>query len=416
MRVSGWTILTMNTRRHTGFRPLLLGLVLLANVLISPHSQGDDNDAANALLLRSICPAGFTLEPADGCQLNSRYNQYASPHNSGVGGLRAGLPALRDGFQPKVIDLGRYLFFDPILSADKTIACSSCHDPQLGFADGLGRAQGINGAVLDRSAPSLWNIGFFRTLLWDGSKEKLETQLLGPLYSDKEMGNRPDRVLSDLNANENYRRLFADAFETPTIELEQVYTALTAFEASLVSLNSRYDFYAHGVHSALAPSELEGLNIFRSFVSRCGECHTPPLFSNQQIAIIGVPEPEGRPFDPGASATSGIPSQRGGFRVPSLRNIAKTAPYMHQGTFKTLRETVAFYNGGRGHAVPEDENLLIHWHIWEPDLREEELDRLVDFLHALTDEGFMPEIPTVVPSVLRPGEAKHHSTLTSRQQ
>ena len=159
MRVSGWTILTMNTRRHTGFRPLLLGLVLLANVLISPHSQGDDNDAANALLLRSICPAGFTLEPADGCQLNSRYNQYASPHNSGVGGLRAGLPALRDGFQPKVIDLGRYLFFDPILSADKTIACSSCHDPQLGFADGLGRAQGINGAVLDRSAPSLWNIG-----------------------------------------------------------------------------------------------------------------------------------------------------------------------------------------------------------------------------------------------------------------
>ena len=193
-----------------------------------------------------------------------------------------------------------------------------------------------------------------------------------------------------------------------------VYEALTAFESSLVSLNSRFDFYAHGAHSALAPSELEGLNVFRSFVSRCGECHTPPLFTNQQIAIIGVPEPDGRPFDPGAGATSGIPEQRGGFRVPSLRNIARSAPYMHQGNFETLRETVGFYNKGRGHAVPEDESLLIHWHIWDPNLRDEELDRLVDFLHALTDEGFMPEIPTRVPSGLPPGRAFKAQALTVR--
>jgi cytochrome c peroxidase len=344
--------------------------------------------------LATTCPAGFKLTEERRCELNSLYDNYRSPLDSGVGGPRAGLPKIRDGFSPQVIDLGRYLFFDPLLSADNSIACSSCHDPDYGFADGLGRARGINKAMLDRSAPSLWNIGFFDTLLWDGSKSSLEEQLIGPLYADNEMGNRPDQLIADLRSNAIYQDLFTVAFGPGEIQLDQVYTAITAFESSLVSLNSRYDF--------------------RSFVSRCGECHTPPLFSNQEIAIIGVPEPEGRPFDPGAGATSGIPGQRGGFRVPSLRNIAKTAPYMHQGNFESLRDTVAFYNGGRGHAVPEGEDLLIHWHIWDPDLREEELDRLVDFLHALTDEGFMPEIPKRLPSGLTPGRAMNRNNLTSR--
>jgi len=381
------------------FRLGLLGVMCLASGPLA-------NDANADFELAKVCPAGFVLSAEGGCELRTLYDGYSSPHDSGVGGPRAGLPDIRDGFSPEVIDLGRYLFFDPVLSGDNTVACSSCHDPDYGFADGRGRALGINGETLERSAPSLWNIGFFDTLLWDGSKTTLETQLLGPLYSTNEMGNTPEQLLVDLSSNEIYLQLFADAFGTPDIRLNQVYTALSAFEASLVSLNSRYDFYAHGIHDSLSPSELEGLNVFRSFVSRCGECHTPPLFSNQEIAIIGVPEPEGRPFDPGAGATSGIPSQRGGFRVPSLRNIAKTAPYMHQGNFKTLRDTVAFYNGGRGHAVPESENLLIHWHIWEPNLRDEELDRLVDFLHALTDEGFMPVIPERVPSGLAPGRAR----------
>ena len=112
---------------------------------------------------------------------------------------------IRDGFSPQVIDLGRYLFFDPLLSANNSIACSSCHDPDYGFADGLGRARGINKAVLDRSAPSLWNIGFFDTLLWDGSKSSLEEQLIGPLYADNEMGNRPDQLIADLRSNAIYK-------------------------------------------------------------------------------------------------------------------------------------------------------------------------------------------------------------------
>ena len=146
--------------------------------------------------------------------------------------------------------------------------------------------------------------------------------------------------------------------------------------------------------------EIEGLNVFRSFVARCAECHTPPLFTNQQIAVLGVPEPEGKSLDPGAEIPYNDKTMRGGFKVPSLRNIEKTAPYMHAGNFNTLRETVQFYTDGRGHAVPENEELRIHWHIWEPELSDDELDRLVDFLKTLTDETFMPEVPTELPSGL----------------
>ncbi len=108
------------------------------------------------------------------------------------------------------------------------------------------------------------------------------------------------------------------------------------------------------------------------------------------------------PFDAGAQHSLGEPTLRGGFKVPSLRNIELTAPYMHSGRFATLREATAFYNGGRGHAVPEGEELKIHWHIWEPELRDEELDRLVDFLATLTDESFKPAAPGRLPSGLQP--------------
>ena len=140
--------------------------------------------------------------------------------------------------------------------------------------------------------------------------------------------------------------------------------------------------------------------MFRSFVARCAECHTPPLFTNQQIAVIGMPDPAGRPLDPGAGAVTNEPLLRGGFKVPSLRNVALTAPYGHAGQFPTLRETVAFYTGGRGHAVPPGEQLHLHWHIWEPKLSDQELDRLVDFLATLTDESFRPATPAAVPSGL----------------
>lgn len=228
----------------------------------------------------------------------------------------------------------------------------------------------------------------------------------GPLYSPREMGTTPAALLQKLNSNESYKHLFSVAFPNANqhITLDQIYAAVAAFETSLVSLNSRYDRYAHGHQDALSDTEIAGLNIFRSFVARCAECHTPPLFTNQQIAVIGVAEPMGQSFDYGAGTIFNNPSWKGGFKVPSLRNIARTAPYMHNGVFKSLKEAAQFYTNGRGHALDTErkKELLLHWHIWEPNLTDEELDQLVAFMHTLTDEQFTPPIPKALPSGLPP--------------
>jgi cytochrome c peroxidase len=367
--------------------------------LVSLQVVGDSG--TGPMQLNNSCPPGF--EKVDGsCYLRNLYQLYPSLQGAGVGGLKTGLPPFRDGFTPEQIDLGRYLFFDPLLSADSSLSCASCHHPELGFSDGLDRSIGITGEKIKRSSPSLWNVGFLDLLFWDARATTLEEQLPGPLYAADEMGNTEEQLVLDLNNNETYRRLFDEAFGTSGITAPLIYHALAAFESTLISLNSRYDRYAHGYHAALSQTEIEGLNVFRSFVARCAECHTPPLFTNQEIAIIGTPEPEGLPFDEGEGGLTGEPTQRGGFKVPTLRNISSTAPYMHSGRFSDLKETVNFYTKGRGHAVPEGENLSIHWHIWEPNLTEKELDLLVSFLKTLSDESLVPAIPERVPSGLSP--------------
>lgn len=355
-------------------------------------------------VLAEHCPPSFEKTAAGTCTLRTLYEFYTSVQGRGLGGTQTALPDHRDGFTPAQIDLGRYLFFDPVLSADGSLSCASCHHPDKGFSDDRARSIGVGGQQVARAAPTLWNVAFLDAFFWDAHAGSLEEQAQGPLYATAEMGNTPAQLLATLNEIPAYHGMFAAAFpESETgIRLDDVYTSLAAFQASLISLNSRYDRYAHGHHAALSAREIEGLNIFRSFVARCAECHTPPLFTNQQIAVIGAPEPPGLPFDPGAQAVFNAKKLRGGFKVPTLRNIARTAPYMHSGLFDNLRDATAFYNGGRGHAVPEGEELHLHWHITSPELTEYELDRLVDFLGALTDESLAPAVPARVPSGLMP--------------
>lgn len=360
---------------------------------------------AEPLVLRDECPPSFEKTGSGTCSLRTLYEFYGSVQGAGLGGTQTSLPVHRDGFTPQQIDLGRYLFFDPILSADRSLSCASCHQPEQGFADGLPRSIGMGGRELTRAAPTLWNVAFLHSFFWDARAGTLEEQVGGPLYSEDEMGNTPSQLLSALNAVPAYQALFRQAFpqrEGDEISLEEVYLALAAFQTSLISLNSRYDQYAHGFHGALTGPEIEGLNIFRSFVARCAECHTPPLFTNQQVAVIGAPEPEGLPLDIGAEKTFNAPKLRAGFKVPTLRNIDLTAPYMHSGRFDDLKSVAEFYNGGRGHAVPGDANLHLHWHISSPDLTDYELDRLVDFMGALTDESLTPQVPLRLPSGLAP--------------
>ena len=374
----------------------LLALLWLTCVAFSAAAE------EGQFALSERCPPSF--EKSEGvCKLRTLYEFYSSVQGHGLGGTQTSLPDHRDGFTPAQIDLGRYLFFDPVLSGDGSLSCASCHHPQKGFSDNRARSVGIGGQQVSRAAPTLWNVAFLDTFFWDAHASTLEEQAQGPLYAAVEMGNTPAQLLETLQSIEAYETLFREAFpDADGVQLDDVYTALTAFQTSLISLNSRYDRYAHGHHDALSPEEIEGLNIFRSFVARCAECHTPPLFTNQQVAVIGAPEPPGLPFDPGAEAVFNAKKLRGGFKVPTLRNIAQTGPYMHSGLFDNLRDTAAFYNGGRGHAVPEGEDLHLHWHITSPELTDYELDRLVDFLGALTDESLTPAVPAHVPSGLMP--------------
>jgi cytochrome c peroxidase len=381
------------------FGPASLVLIVLA--LTPGMDSASTSPATKPITLSALCPASFELIKGV-CRLRTPYMAYNSLQKAGVGGLKTGLPPIRDGFTPAQIDLGRYLFFDPVLSADNSVSCASCHRPEHAFSDALPRSRGIRGQEIARNAPSLWNVGFQSRFFWDGRARTLEQQALGPLYDAHEMGNSRESLAEKINGIAEYRRLFVQAFPDAKsrIRNEHVYTALTAFEASLISLNSRYDLYASGIHDALSVDEIEGMNVFRSFVARCAECHTPPLFTNQQIAVLGTPEAKGRAFDPGAGKITGEPSLRGGFKVPSLRNVALTAPYNHSGRFDSLRDTVEFYTLGRGHAVPKGEKLTLHWHIWEPKLSAREIDQLVAFLGTLTDESFKPETPKRLPSGL----------------
>lgn len=383
----------------------LLSAICALFLIVPPVFAAATVENSSRFILSTQCPPGFEKVKGAGCKFRSVYQFYDSLNDKGVGGLQTSLPKVRDGFSPEQIDLGRYLFFDPVLSGDGSLACAHCHDPNKGFSDGLDRSIGITGNKVSRSAPSLWNTAFLNSFFWDARAKTLEEQIKGPLFDEEEMGNTREQLLASVNAIPHYLDVFQQAFPdsgSDVVTLAQIYTAIAAFEASLISLNSRYDHYAHGDHTALNPAEIEGMNVFRSFVARCAECHTPPLFSNQQIAVLGTPEPAGLPLDIGAEKTFSTPKLKGGFKVPSLRNIAKTAPYMHSGRFKNLRDTVEFYTKGRGHAVPEGVDMQLHWHIWEPNLSGEELDRLVDFLKTLTDEVFTPEIPKRVPSGLTP--------------
>ena len=376
-------------------------LVLLTAAVTTASTPGQ---TPAAFALNTRCPPGFEKTTTGVCELRTLYQFYDSLGNHGLGGTRTALPAQRDGFTPQQIDLGRYLFFDPVLSGDGTLSCASCHDPARGLSDGRPRSIGIHGADAGRAAPTLWNVAFLKRFFWDARADSLEAQASGPLYSPKEMGNTPQRLLATLNANATYGRLFRASFpdDVGSITEQQVFTALTAFQTSLVSLNSRYDRYVHGHDAALSAREIEGLNVFRSFVARCSECHTPPLFTNGQIAVIGMPEPAGHTFDIGAEAILGSPKLKGAFKVPTLRNIARTAPYSHSGAFADLHGAVEFYNKGRGNAVPKDMHLYLHWHISDPKLTDTEVDRIVDFLGALTDEAFLPQRPARLPSGLAP--------------
>jgi cytochrome c peroxidase len=226
------------------------------------------------------------------------------------------------------IALGRRLFFDKRLSRDSTISCATCHDPARAFADGRRVARGINASEGVRNAPALINRGYGRLFFWDGRAPSLERQALQPITSPIELG---------LTVTELERRTGLTAGD--------VTSALASYVRTIRSGDSRFDRYAAGQRNALTPLEKSGLGIFRGR-GGCVSCHVGPSFTDEQFHNTGVAWRDGRLLDQGRFAVSGSDRDRGAFKTPTLREIARTAPYMHDGSLATLEDVIDFYSDG----------------------------------------------------------------------
>lgn len=280
------------------------------------------------------------------------------------------------------IALGRELYFDPRLSADETVSCASCHNPQLAFTDGQKASVGIRGQIGIRSAPTIINRVFSKVQFWDGRASSLEEQAKGPMINPIEMGNRNyDDVVKRLRNIKGYREGFKRAFGTEDFTIEQVAEAIASFERTVVSGNSPFDkFESGGDEKAISESAKRGLDIFRD-KGRCSECHAGFNFTDEKFHNTGAGMDKPNP-DLGRYEITKKEEDKGAFKTPTLREIARTGPYMHDGSLKTLEEVVEFYDKG-GIKNPNLDKEM------KPlNLTEEEKKDLVEFLKTLNGEGW----------------------------
>jgi len=291
------------------------------------------------------------------------------------------------------LELGRYLFYDPILSADSSQACADCHFQDLAFTDAQAKSTGALGPTGNRSAMSLANVGlYYNGLFWDGRVQSLEAQSLHPITDPKELAGEWPGILSRLRKNADYPARFKAAFgleRAVDIRPEHVGKALAQFERSLLSFDSKFDRVQRG-EAAFTVSELRGWNIFFDAnpelpMAECNHCHVDPLFSTLQYENNGLQQLKGnREYaDNGREVVTGRTSDRGKFRVPTLRNITLTAPYMHDGRLKSLEEVLDHYNSG-GH-----DGLTVSPNVRPLALSEEDKVDLLAFLNTLTDSTFI---------------------------
>ncbi len=249
----------------------------------------------------------------------------------------------------ETISLGRRLYYDPMLSVDDTVACASCHHPDFGFTDGKPVSEGVNGQKGGRNAPTIFNAAYYTTQFWDGRAPNLEKQAEGPVQDPIEMAHTLEGVEQKLTADPTYQAEFGKAFGPGPITYEKVEKAIASFERTVISGNSPFDRYFYsGDETALSEAAKRGLEILRNpQKGNCTACHPIGLFTDNQVHNIGVGvDDQGELTDVGRYEVSKNEADRGAFKTPSLRNIALTAPYMHDGSLKTLKEVVDFYIGG----------------------------------------------------------------------
>jgi len=269
------------------------------------------------------------------------------------------------------VELGKQLFFDPRLSFDGTISCATCHDPEKGWSNSDNFATGIKGQRGGRSSPSVVNSAYFNLQFWDGRAEQLEGQALGPIANPIEMGHTLEACIECLNEIPAYKKQFQDVFGTDATE-DGIAKAIAAFERTILSGDAPYDRYVAGDKKAMSEAAVRGMELFFN-KAHCSACHSGPTFSDGAFRNIGVSIDREKP-DEGRYLITKMLGDRGSFKTPGLRDVHRTAPYMHDGSQATLEEVVEHYNKG-GIANPQlDEE------IFELNLTKEEIADLVTFM------------------------------------
>ncbi len=291
---------------------------------------------------------------------------------------------------PEKIALGRLLYFDKRLSKDGTISCASCHDPKKGWTDNLPVSGGIHAQVGTRNAPTIINSTYYLLQFWDGRAKNLEEQALMPIENPIEMGHTVQAMVADLSTIQSYRPLFEKAFGDPTITKERVAQAIASFERTILGGNSRFDRYSAGDKSAMNESEVRGRDLFFG-KANCTKCHVGSNFSDSDFHNLGVGMNKAKP-DLGRYDTTKDEKDKGGFKTPTVRDITKTAPYMHDGSEKTLEAVVEFYDKGG------EPNPHLDFRMIPLKLTAQEKADLVAYLKALDSEPYpMVEEPQEFP-------------------
>lgn len=283
------------------------------------------------------------------------------------------------------VALGKKLFFDPILSGDNTMSCASCHKQAFGFTDSTNRfSKGIDGIEGNRNSMPLFNLAWSKGFFWDAGAANMESQVVGPIENPVEMHESLTNALNELNAHSEYPALFKKVFRGDKITTSMIMRAIAQFERTMVSGNSKYDRYIKG-QEQLSAQEIRGLNLFVDMnKGDCNHCHViGGLFTDFELRNTGL---DSIYKDPGRYRITLNGLDSGKFKTPSLRNIEVTAPYMHDGRFKTLEECVAHYNTGFRYSANLDPNLE---HAVKGRLTQSEMDDIVAFLKTLTDTEFL---------------------------
>lgn len=293
-------------------------------------------------------------------------------------------PPTNLGYLQKV-ELGRQLYFDTRLSKNNSVSCAFCHNPGTGFADARQFSIGAFGTAGGRQAPTVYNTGFLPLQFWDGRAGSLEEQAIGPIHNPIEMAEKHETVVPKIAKIPGYQKQFQLIFGGGA-SLQHIAEAIAAFERTIVSQNSAFDKYVLGDQKAMDEAAVRGMALFKG-KARCVLCHNGPNFTDNQFHNLGVPQVGPLKEDLGRFVVSRLERDKGAFKTPTLRSIVETAPYMHDGVFKTLEEVIDFKNAGGG-ATP---NLSL---LMKPlNLTAEEKADLLAFLKALTGEPLKVTVP-----------------------